>query len=632
MAALQLRPQRRRFRPILVWLYFFVTGFALFLVLSGVLLFSTTGSGFAAESSIPTVDSNGAKVPDWSQISFGKLPGLASSGSFQAPNDVVSELGYDPSRSWNSGQSIAGVSTLGDFQDSFQLQNFNMSQISQITGLDLENTSLADFGLMSFQNLQSLVEAIPSLKDFPIEQVLPVKDVLTQTVGNFDSSQTIGQLLQQSPHLGDLSFADLPLDGYKLTDIPNIETAPLENFKDWQGVTLDQIPGLNDVPFNEFPSPPADGGMTGIVDVAFGAAESERDRTISGSDVEGFSVPCQEGCAHVELSGNSQVLGKSWISGKYQEVRGGFGVLGTVNGGKEPTGRLPFGDAFKVAIWDVDETKGSASSVMLFRFCHRGMPDLGCTPYFVPVPFMTYRETEPIFLGQLDGDGGSSSYSTPTETATSEKQAIQKGEFKPSPSSASLGGGLVPSSGSDALSSFLPPTLDCNKQYQGVALDAFASALSSIEGDYNSLGPFVCDGSGNCGRALGAMQFMSYRKDVRDKISSKPGGQEFLVSLDKGQPVTDEQVLSYFSPVDQQELFESNITQLIDLAENQIDPTTGKPFAGDRLIERVAQMHFGGVGAPIDSSATDVRQKLSVKSYGETARDNYHKSLVDIGC
>ncbi|MCA1994143.1 MAG: hypothetical protein LDL41_19165, partial [Coleofasciculus sp. S288] len=613
MATFRLRPLRWRFRPIFVWLYFFLTGFALFLFLSGVLLFSTTRSGLAAESSIPTVDFNGAKVPDWNQITFGKLPGLASSGSFQAPNNAVSELGYDPSRSWSSGQSLTEVSALGDFQDSFQLQNFDMNQISQITGLDLENTSLADFGLMVFQNLQSLVEAIPSLKDFPIEQVLPVNDLLTQSVGNLDSSQTIGQLLQQSPHLGDLSFADLPLEGYKLTDIPNLEATPLGNFKDWQGVTLDKIPGLNDVPFNEFPSPPVGGGMTGIVDVAFGAAESQRQRTISGSDVEGFSVPCKEGCAHIELSGNSQVLGKSWISGKYQEVKGGFGVLGAVNNGKEPTGRLPFGDAFKVAIWDVDETKGTVSSVMLFRFCHRGMPDLGCTPYFVPVPFMTYRETQPIFLGQLDGGEASSSYSTPTGVAASEMQAIKKGEFKPSPASARSE--LVTSPGSNALSSFLPPTLDCNKQYQGVALDAFASALSSIEGDYNSVGAFVCDGSGNCGRGLGAMQYMSYRNDVRDKISSKPGGQEFLASLDKGQAVTGEQILTYFSPADQQELFESDITQLIDVAENQIDPTTGRAFAGDRLIERVAQMHFGGIGAPIDSSATDVHQKLSVKSY-----------------
>jgi hypothetical protein len=31
----------------------------------------------------------------------------------------------------------------------------------------------------------------------------------------------------------------------------------------------------------------------------------------------------------------------------------------------------------------------------------------------------------------------------------------------------------------------------------------------------------------------------------------------------------------------------------------------GEPFTGDRLIERVGQMWFGGPGAAIDGSASD---------------------------
>jgi hypothetical protein len=82
----------------------------------------------------------------------------------------------------------------------------------------------------------------------------------------------------------------------------------------------------------EFPNAPqADGQTVGKVDVVFGAAEHSRNRSISGSTVEGFGVPCDTGCGHIELSGNS-VLGRQWDSGKYQEVRGGLGTLGSVNG------------------------------------------------------------------------------------------------------------------------------------------------------------------------------------------------------------------------------------------------------------------------------------------------------------
>ena len=89
------------------------------------------------------------------------------------------------------------------------------------------------------------------------------------------------------------------------------------------------------------------------------------------------------------------------MSGKFQKVKGGFGILGNLNGGKEPTGRHPFGKAFKQVIWDVDEASGSITTAMFFRICKRGgFIDLGCSPYFLgPVPFFTYHEMDPIILG-----------------------------------------------------------------------------------------------------------------------------------------------------------------------------------------------------------------------------------------
>ena len=195
-------------------------------------------------------------------------------------------------------------------------------------------------------------------------------------------------------------------------------------FRSWGNSTLGGVPGLADVPFDQMPNPIGSVGLLGQVDVAYGPAEQSRQNTISGSYQAGFNVACEIDCAHVELTASPALHGKQWISGKYQEVRGGEGILGQVNGGKEPTGRHPFGKVAKVVVWDVDESTGTVSTALFFRICKRGIPDLGCTPYFIgPVPFLSYSETTMMLVGLLDGQGGSSSSaSLPTEVLDQARQ------------------------------------------------------------------------------------------------------------------------------------------------------------------------------------------------------------------
>ncbi len=659
--------------------YFFLTGLALSLFISGLMLFfqgatvaQTTppstipGNQQLNQSTLPAVQYADSLFPDWEKITLGIFPGLEGEGTFdpqQQPENTP--VTFQPVKTWNQGDKPVQVLSLGDFADSFKLQEFTMEEVGGITGIDADSITLDKFEPVGFQNLKSLTEAIPSLLEFPVVQVLPIRDLLTTALGSggFDPNKTVGQTLAQAPQLGQLRMADLPLDQYKLKDLPNAKITQFGDFKDWSFVSIEGIPTMEAVPFSKFPQPPTSPdtspSSSGIVDIAFGAAESDRTKTISGSNVEGYNVPCKEGCAHIELAGSQGILGKAWISGKYQEVRGGEGVLAQVNKGKEPTGRNPFGDGFKVVIWDVSEPKGTVSEALFFRFCRRGMPDLGCTPYFLgPIPFMNFKETENIYLGKVDSSsGGSGSYSTPTPIAQQEKQEAQR-QLKSPKAGASSPNNLQgsnstrssnrsdkptrsPNSSTDSfsanpanssVSSIVPPTPNCNKQSGGVVLDALDQALSQIEGNYDSVGSYLCDPSKNCGRALGSHQYMSYRKDVRSFIESKPGGADFLKSLDQGQPITNEQAMQYFSPLDQQQLFDRDAKSLIDKASREIDPTTGQPFTGGRLLERVAQMHFGGSGVPIDSNATDVFGKYSVKSYGETAAGNYKNAMNSMGC
>jgi hypothetical protein len=260
------------------------------------------------------------------------------------------------------------------------------------------------------------------------------------------------------------------------------------------------------------------------------------------------------------------------------------------------------------------------TQALFFRICIRsGLVDLGCTPYFIgPVPWFTYREMDPIFLGSVDVQP-SSSVSTPTGV----KDHLGSSTFQiQGNNSANSNLAFLRSSGAG----------DCKKQQQGVVLDAFSIAVSNIEGNYDSVGAYVCDRVGNCGRGLGTKQFMSYRPDVRSQILAKSGGKEFLARVDSGAPIGGQEMLIYFPPSEQKALFDSDATALLDRAVGQIDPTTGLPFTGDRLIQRVAQMHFGGSGIPIDASVSDANGKLTVKTYGERAASNYQQALQELGC
>jgi hypothetical protein len=564
------------------------------IVLAIISIVATSSTAFA----IPTTEWGGAKIPDWTQVSFSELPPIHKDGAFQSTAEIDNMAGYEMGRTWSQGNTPDEFLKLGDFSTSFKLQNFSIDEIASLTGIDLKSIVLEEFGTIADQSIEALASAIPELKNMTIGSILPINDLLTATLGaTFDPNQTIGELLTKSPMAGELKLGEIDLSAYDLESIPGITETPIGNFENWENSFIEEIPGLSEVPFSEFPGGIAGTGTdVGTADLILKNVEGNRTRTISGSDKEGFTVPCKENCAHVELNGSQKLAGRQWISGQFQEVRGGFGILGQTNGGKEPTGIHPFGEGFKVVLWEVNDTENSVSTMLFFRVCKRGTPDLGCTPYFIGgVPFMTFDETMPMFLGKVE-ELPNNPLQTPTNL-TSTNNPLQ------TPTSA-----------------FIQPTGDYAAP---INTDAMFAALESIEGKYNSVGKWTCDSKGNCGRGLGAFQYMSYRPDVQSLISGKPGGAEFLTKIDSQKAVTGDELLLYFSPEDQHTLFENDINNLANIASQQIDPITGLPFEGDRLVERIAQMHFGGINIPIDSNASDINGTYTVKTYGEQVRQVY---------
>ncbi len=403
--------------------------FRIFLIVLFIVSFMLTstspwlGTRLHAANPIPTLSyTNGQQkvgAPDWSKITWSSLPPIQSPGWIQVPPNLGSELGYNPSRTWQAGQTPDTLMMLGDVADAFGLQEFSLANVAQITGGAANVGRLKDLKLTSWQTIGSLVEAIPGLENLPISQVKPIYDLVSRfSSGNSQLGPTIGLTLDLNPALASIPLGEIDLAQYPLDSIPGLVFTPLKKFQAWQQSLISQIPGLNLVPFSLFPITPGMGvGAVAQADVVWGSAERGdptvgAERFVSGSATDGGTVPinceAEKHCAYLELSDPAGAIGprhgQRWASGETQKVKGGRGVLAAVNNGWEPTGRLVYGDAFKVVLTKTHESTGTAEFGLYLRVCIKNMwVDLGCTPYFIgPIPWIPVREKDLVILAASD--------------------------------------------------------------------------------------------------------------------------------------------------------------------------------------------------------------------------------------
>jgi hypothetical protein len=367
----------------------------------------------------PTINYSQGKyktaAPDWSKITWDTLPPIQQPGFLVIPKNLISTFGYDPSRSWTAGQKVDSVVMLGDADDAFKMSALSLKTIGAValpTTATTTKPTLKDFGLMQWQTPKTLVKAMPELSNLSLSEVPPLAALFSKNGGG----GTVSQAIASNPQAADLTLDKIDLSKYSLDSIPGLDKTQLGKFKSWQQAYVNQIPKLSQVPFDKMPQPISSGiDVVAIASVVLGTAEkgdpsAGNDYFVSGSVVRGdrteeVACPAGKECSYLEMGdfagSEGSLYGKRWASGSSQQVKGGYGILAAVNGGKEPTGRLVYGSGFKVALTGVSESKGTADFGLFFRICARPpFQQKTCTPYFIgPVPWLPVSENDLVIVG-----------------------------------------------------------------------------------------------------------------------------------------------------------------------------------------------------------------------------------------
>ena len=293
--------------------------------------------------------------------------------------------------------------------DSLTIEAINNTENTVKTKLEAIAEPLYQSQLNNFieKNYSSLNEAINSQVDILSQNTeAKITSVVETEIGNITGDVNFGSIGE----IGEIKLSNYDLSEYTAADIPGITNTKISRFPQYENLDISDIPGIASLNFNQYPNLPNFGTGIARVDLVFSEAEGYAERAISGSDREGFNTAtCRTdnnlngGCAHIELGGPLPFnRGKQWVTGDSQKVKGGWGILRPVNGGKEPTGRMPFPEAsFKMVLRNSNEQTDEVDLVLAFRY---GFYDWFGNPHFTPygifeIPFFTTAVRDILFLG-----------------------------------------------------------------------------------------------------------------------------------------------------------------------------------------------------------------------------------------
>ena len=150
----------------------------------------------SARAFIPSTNTQGQFVVDEQGnflldpgFSFGNLTPFSESGIFAADSEIVRLAGYNPSRSWQTGDHPIDVIKFGDFQG-FGLETLTLDKINGSAAADY---SLAELELLDGMTLRELVSTVPGLKSKKAGSIAPLQAVLPSELWHISVVQLLDE-------------------------------------------------------------------------------------------------------------------------------------------------------------------------------------------------------------------------------------------------------------------------------------------------------------------------------------------------------------------------------------------------------------------------------------------------------
>jgi len=230
-------------------------------------------------------------------------------------------------------------------------------------------------------------------------------------------SKATSQTNSYSPQIKEISRT---IQGRTLTipDFENIDWFSLKKYRSSFEAEVSKIPELKDAQLLKLDDKIPDSVIVSNLAIAdnywsnaeHGDSKVPTEQYVSGTVTcsgknEPVAPESRLATSYLELSdaaGNSgKYYGKRWVSGDDQQVDGGCGILKSVNGGKEPAGRLVYGtDTFKIVLNKADEKSQSASFSAYMHVCTEILGSKTCTPYFIPMPWVPVSGHNWVMVGE----------------------------------------------------------------------------------------------------------------------------------------------------------------------------------------------------------------------------------------
>lgn len=383
---------------ILKFLYFLGCGVAIFVTTFGLMIAFSNHRALATASPWP-VGNNG--LPDFTRVTPSNFTRFNADQCFTAPPSaahLISANGFCV----KAGDSFAEL-PLSILDTISGVGGEKINDLLTRGGINPANISLEQLPFIPKISSKELFESL-GISQAPVSNILKEQLRLDGLSVNLGGRSGIfggrsGIVTNQAVFNNFPQVANNPLDGnLPLNGFSELGNSQLGSVTGALQERISAYPGLADRAFTSFPNPPTLPAVPTFIKMDKILKKENISKKVSTGSLQNRSIPCSNQCDGIEVQGvtpNSLAAGTTVVSGDSQETNSGFGFLGGLNIGREPTGDFPLGEMFKESIHNVSAA-GTANRAFNFRICDRGgflRPDLGCTKYFIgPIVFGQYSE------------------------------------------------------------------------------------------------------------------------------------------------------------------------------------------------------------------------------------------------